>query len=236
MVNIMRSNRPVCFLHISKTAGSALKAAMKESFYDLSASDVVFEHEFRKELASGKKYGFYAAHIGFECAESIGADVVTVLREPVSRIVSLYNFWHNRVPADDPGGVFAKVSSMTPEDFLSTDIKEIIPDRDNCQTYQIAKSYNVGGRKSLASESDQVILEMAIDNLRKCKVVGLVEDLDSFSRKFYEHFGREIKIGKENVSKKTELEFFYTKKGGELLERCVGLDKKLYEVVKAELL
>ncbi|WP_444932176.1 hypothetical protein ACJJIF_10545 [Microbulbifer sp. SSSA002] len=225
---------PILFLHISKTAGSALKSAIFNAFPERKCSHLIFEDEVRREISGGLRSNIYAAHVGFDTAKRMNADVVTVLREPVSRLNSLFNFWHNRVPKKDPAGVFELVGSMEPRQFFQSKDGRILVGRNNCQTFQLALSHNKFGREKLSSFSDEDILDLALENLRKCKVVGFVERMGDFEKRFFQHFGREISVPKENVSKKTYKSFAFDHEVRPLLYESVYLDMQLYSSAAKE--
>ncbi|WP_226702103.1 sulfotransferase family 2 domain-containing protein [Microbulbifer elongatus] len=228
--------KPILFLHISKTAGSALKRAIFDAFSDKACSELIFEDEVRRELARGLSSHVYAAHVGFDTAKKMNADVVTVMRDPVSRINSLFNFWHNRVPKVDPAGVFEAVRGMSPQQFFQSNEGRILVGRENCQAYQLASSHNQYGRDRLAKFSDEDILDLALSNLGSCKVVGFVERMEDFERKFSSVFGRPIKVAKENVSKKSHANFIFSKDLRPLVYDSIYLDLELYSRAMREFL
>lgn len=223
-----RLENPLLFLHISKTAGSAVKSGLKKTFSDYSFSDVIFDQELRAERKQ-EKYDCYASHVGFDVAEMMNAEVITLLRDPIERIVSLYNFWHNRIPKKDPGGVFDLVGGMNPEQFFKSNDMRILQGRQNCQTFQLALSHTKQGRTDLESKTDKEILDMALENLEKCQLVGFVEHMDKFSEKFENIYGKSLNIPKVNVSQKTDVSFIYDSDIRPLVFESIYLDILLYQ-------
>ena len=85
------------FLHIPKTAGTAITDSLRaffpsdRVFPSYSENDVV---QFSKETLR-EQYDFVHAHAGANVAFSKASEpshVFTVLRDPTSRILSLYNY------------------------------------------------------------------------------------------------------------------------------------------------
>jgi len=223
------------FLHISKTAGSSLKKGLLEAFSEYDYCDEIFEIPLRKRKDLGN-FNFFATHSGFNTAELLNADVITVLRDPIDRITSLYNFWHNRTPKEDPAGVFSDVAKMTPQEFFSSKQMNIIVGRENCQAYQLAYSNNKFGRDYLKNLSEQEILELAMSNLRKSKLVGFVEHLDVFCEKFQKIYQRELVIPKINVSKVSHSNFIFDKELRSAMYDSIYLDQALYSMALKEFL
>lgn len=227
--------KPIMFLHISKTAGSSLKKALITTFNDYKYCDEIFELSLKKRKDLNE-FNLFATHSGFNTAELLNADVITVLRDPVDRITSLYNFWHNRTPKIDPSGVFSDVSKMTPKEFFLSKNMNILVGRKNCQTYQLAYSNNKFGRDYLDKLSDKEILELALSNLRKAKLVGFVEHLDKFTENFKKEYKRELVIPKINVSKVTKSDFIFDDEIRSLMYESVYLDQALYSQAIKEFL
>lgn len=108
--------------------------------------------------------------------------IVTVLRDPIQRWLSSYFF--NRFKRDDHVQVYDDI-----EPYLDTHF-------GISQGYELIKF--LGGANWEGDYISSIAINRAIENLKKFGIVGFLEDLDSFSRKFYDRFQVNLKIGKKN--------------------------------------
>lgn len=92
------------FLHLPKTAGTSLRAALARHF----RPEEVFRPEgladWGEALADPGRYRFWAGHMPFSLVALIPPPVfvVTLLRDPVERILSLYTFWRRHADPARP--------------------------------------------------------------------------------------------------------------------------------------
>ena len=82
----------IAHIHIPKTAGTAFRSAFTRHFKNNSR---IFPHyqESKYIGIDRNAYDFYSGHIGFDTAFNLDADLVTVLRDPLDRFISVYHFW-----------------------------------------------------------------------------------------------------------------------------------------------
>lgn len=172
-----RSDRCTIFLHVPKTGGVTLRRALKWKYpsrilYDetLTKSVDALDQVPLSERASARiifghlHYGVHE-HIPQQC------DYVTLLREPVARVVSSYHY----VRRDRRHWLHAELmrSSEPLEHFLRVD-----PSIDNHQTRMISGrgggEINARGTESLDSDA----LDEAKRNLERFLVVGVTERFD----------------------------------------------------------
>lgn len=201
------------FMHIPKCAGTSVRIALQNNFPWQSCSPLRFPYQLNaenQEHIDGKS--FFAAHWGFDEFEKQKCDViVTILRDPLDRLISLYNY-HNSLFSsyavqDVPKNIrLAHESSFL--DWLSLDESDVQIDIDNAITYQIA---GLRG-KELHGYKHSEVLNIARMNLSKC-VVGFMTMLDIFEKEINE-IGLEFKVhihnktkakSNQNVIKKNEL-------------------------------
>lgn len=153
--------KPFLFLHVPKTAGSTLSAVFKRNekpskflhtwaqpkYNDMARvaqKDTVFGH-FR-----------YGLHFYF----SRPCTYMTVLREPIDRVVSHY--YYHRQHKKDPGHAFAM--NHTFEEWI-----RLSPAGNNDQTR------SVSGIRSEFNITEKT-LDMATQHLRRMAIVGLTEN------------------------------------------------------------
>lgn len=90
----MTSGRALVFLHIPKTAGSTLRQVIRRHYPPEVICDVPPETWDEVSAARLSQIRVLMGHVPFGVHErlSVPADYVTLLREPVDRIVSLYYY------------------------------------------------------------------------------------------------------------------------------------------------
>lgn len=85
----------VCFVHVPKTAGSSLTAFFSEAYNGLRLPALTtLDYELYTQ-AQLKAYRFYSGHCYWRDYSRLPSDtrMFTVLRQPVARVVSLYQYW-----------------------------------------------------------------------------------------------------------------------------------------------
>jgi hypothetical protein len=97
--------RTFVFLHVQKTAGTSLQNMLVEAF---GGSNVYREHADVLHLHSPAelaRYSVFAGHFNYDSLAFIPRrklNVITLVREPKQRLLSLYSFWRAHEP-DAPG-------------------------------------------------------------------------------------------------------------------------------------
>ena len=175
------------FLHIGKTAGSTLHRILEEQYSDTGHFFTVggLENKDGKKFSTltrkeRDKIGVIRGHLNFGVHELIEkpAVYITMLRDPVDRIISTYYYLKR-----DKGHYLHDIcrsDGWTLEDFVFYKPTEIM----NGQTRVLAGvsdvySFFKMGRESVPlGKCDDEILETAKRNLKKFAVVGLMERFD----------------------------------------------------------
>jgi Sulfotransferase family len=103
-----KGTRKLFFLHNPKAGGSALRTLLASSYDAGQISPVFFNAPMnyrlnKKSLDSFRGYTFYAGHYGYHVYQVLGDghELVTNFRDPIARILSLYNYWRNNVAPSD---------------------------------------------------------------------------------------------------------------------------------------
>lgn len=202
-----RAGRLDCFLHIPKTAGTSLVAAL----HDLYGEDRSLRIDVPGDVAGHSKEEMTAAcdlihgHMGWSVAEPLATRMFTVLRDPIDRVLSLYNYWRSTELGTatifdgeriDPAVLLARELSF--DDFVRSDHRRIRNDILNGQSLQIAASNDDQGRAALAHLSNDALFDRVMDHLGRMDAVGRVEDLDGFAHRLRRDLGIALHIERHN--------------------------------------
>ncbi len=177
--------QPVTFLHFERTAGTTLATLLTEKFHPLQIAtaplpfDVIdtgglMDHVDDHKLVWG--------HYDLPSFRRLNARrrIITLLREPTSRILSLYHFWRSIHPSqletfDDSRVVQAQSLGLL--NFLQSDHAPIRDSIDNVYTRRLA-GLNGGGTPNdpLQQDPDRC-LASALIALEHLSFVGIVEHI-----------------------------------------------------------
>lgn len=243
MFGSREADRLLFFVHIPKTAGTSLVTALQAHFLPGRTCPREYTEALSRldPMELRQKYDFIPAHAGMDVAEPIATDLITVLRDPTDRVLSLYNYWRS-VPAEsavvyesgkvDPAVSLAK--SLSFQDFVLSDHPRILHDINNGQTFQIARSNNAIGRRALLEKTDAEILQIAKDNLHKMKAVGRTENLHAFSQQMLERLDMKLDIPFHNKTQKSFINRHKLSSDVETrLRELNEIDYALYDFVEA---
>jgi hypothetical protein len=186
----MPQERPLCFLHIPKTAGTSLTALLRIHWREdavMPQLQANFHANHPIWLIMARHYSAFGLgmHLDHERILSIAIKLkhlgqrpllLTVLRDPVERLKSRYREWRGTLPAayqHASGAVIEAIESakrLSFEDFILSDNAVIVSQCDNLQTRLLA-----GLNQSRALNTEAVI-EAARQNLSQYHIVGFTED------------------------------------------------------------
>lgn len=187
------------FLHLPKTAGTSLHAALARHF----RPEEVFRPEglaaWGEALADPGRYRFWTGHMPFSLVALIPPPVfvVTLLRDPVQRILSLYTFWRRHA---DPARPHLRVAMECDlEGFLTSAEPAVRNGTDNHMARLLHGRVPVAeadGWPTVAQPqdvprrlTDAEVLAGARRNLLRCGAVGLDTDVTGLYRRVCEAFG-----------------------------------------------
>lgn len=167
------------FLHIPKTAGTTLKTVLLRHYAPWRVHRFYPEggharllRDLRHRLDAGQRIDLILGHLGFGIHEDIDREVryLTVLREPVRRVLSLYR--HVRRTPDHP--LHGEVQGMSVYDFVNSGIDDSVA--NNQTRFLSGDKWNeeMGRARRPATE----LLSAALRNLDRIAVVGVSERLD----------------------------------------------------------
>ena len=118
---------------------------------------------------------------------------ITVLREPVSRFISnyIYNKLTNSLPIMAPNNLNS--------DNLIAEVDHILAHRRGWQMANVMSMCITGRFAKDAADAQKIQSEFA-DNLAAYKVVGFLDNLDSFSKQIKQLSNKQINIGNHNTT------------------------------------
>jgi hypothetical protein len=161
------------FLHLPKTAGTSFKSALLAEtlvsdfpgIHEVVRRVMAMDPKQRDKLRAVIAHQSYGLHTLFREAR-----YVTILREPIARLLSNYYFAKSRPELEIAGKIAA---GMTIEEFAA-DVYS-----DNTQVRRLMKYPDIS-REDLfsnlpAGQLTRANLDDAKDTLRRCAVVGLAE-------------------------------------------------------------
>lgn len=218
----------IVHMHIPKTAGTSVNSA----FFSLYEKDRIcaarYEPGFKRVDAAA--FDFFTGHIGFTCASGLDAHIVCLLRDPIDRFISVYYYWRQLYEKENRrewGPYTANALSL--DEFAERfDEPSLIEEFYNRITWQVASSFHVAERRRLVGLDRGALLERARGNLRKCAVVGRIEDIPGFVRDCRDVLGIGLEIGQENVTRKRPRSSQVSLDTRRKITRWVELDLELY--------
>lgn len=235
--------KPAVFLHIQKTAGTSLVHMARQQYGN---TDVSSHGDYMSAPMDRRR--FVSGHFGYHYAMSLPGDrySFTFLRDPIERVISLYNFSRNRDPEQYPMYKLAHENSF--HDFLK--ITGETPDREgepmlignyehvwNNMTWQLAYGWDAHiGRngKSVLDFEPTELIELAKQNLLKLDYFGLQETFNEDARHVAAALGmRTESIPRQNTSSKTVTLDSLDAPTAQLLSSLTELDRELYEFARS---
>ena len=234
-VPIIEQRKRIVHIHVPKTAGTSLRNALQAALTDKSR---LFPHYDEKQFANVdlSQYDVYSGHIGFDTAIKLDGALVSVLRDPVDRFLSVYYFWRQLAKSNVENSVNTRLASKYElSDFVTlTDVPSLIEEFQNRVTWQIASGFSLAHRVKMREHgmSDLAIFEKAKNNVPTFSVLGIQEDLVDLEKKISATLGLTIKIPRTNVTDgrmpRDKIPYSVLRK----IEEWVFLDIYLYNYVK----
>lgn len=185
----------VIFLHIPKTAGQSVHAALVNGFgRDAVCPARVNEHLRDYTIAELNRYQVFSGHMDWSLLDCVSGPryVFTILRDPMERLLSFYFYLRKQGEAMPPGQLELKTNqglkaacTLSPDEYFAgkTPLRGFI-DRhyDNFYTYYFAgRHFKAHGDLAPALArgrlSRERLLDMARDNLAQLDAVFTMDDM-----------------------------------------------------------
>lgn len=174
---------PIFFMHVPKCGGSSLATLLRRQFRPHDICPVPADGEWPTAVSANRSYALYCGHFSMDFLErwnGCGTKLL-MLRQPLARVVSLYDYWRSyrweyireNLPAHN-GPVLAK--SLAFSDFLRH--PQVAPN-----IYDAAAAQLLGRRAHLITEDPSAATREAITALQRFDWIGMAEDFaDSVAR------------------------------------------------------
>ena len=184
------SGPPVTFLHLEKTAGMSIVAALAAQFHPLQI-DADLRRAFPPHvlcplppflLARVRRCALVWGHYDLPSIRRLGPGrfTFTLLRDPEARIVSLYRYWRGQAALDlGWNGMNAPVLAaqrLSLAEFLATDDPVIRDYIDNFYVRRLTGQYASLNAVDPLAADPQYWLDQALAALDTLDFVGLTED------------------------------------------------------------
>jgi hypothetical protein len=174
---------PIFFMHVPKCGGSTLATLLRRHFRPAEICPVPADGAWPAEAAPGLRYALYCGHFSMDFIDrwhGRGTKLL-MLRHPLARVVSLYDYWRSyrweyireNLPAHN-GPVLAK--SLAFSDFLDHP-------HATANIYNACAAQLLGRRAHLITEDPPAATREAIAALQRFDWIGTAEDFsDSVAR------------------------------------------------------
>lgn len=207
----MKSDITIIHAHIFKNAGSTIDWILEknfgQSFHDNREDQRMrSEHDYLAKILRDNDFKAISSHsmpLPIKPIEGHILNIIVMLRHPLLRIRSVYDFEHKQ-KADTLGAIHAKKYSFS--EYVAWRMKpEVPPTIRNIQTRYLTHN-SVPRVESMGAEH----LESAIDFIKKNPLIGIVEDFDQsmviFHNELKSHFPKiSFSYKKQNVTQTKQL-------------------------------
>ncbi|MFA9556940.1 sulfotransferase family 2 domain-containing protein [Evansella sp. AB-rgal1] len=221
----MNKNQILVHLHMPKTGGTSLKNIIKKNIDPHRNLDVYVEHEKRERIMRtihSNQFDCIQGHFPYGIHKYIPCPFtyITMLRDPIDRIVSEYYFIKNNKKHE----LHHVVQHLSLEEYQNQ------PQNRNLQTRLIS-----GHMSDPLTIAD---VNKAKENIEKhFSVVGITEMFDESLLLMEKKFGwKNVKNRKQNATKKRPALTSLSPKTLTLIKRNNNLDNILYQFAKRDLL
>lgn len=216
-LNIVDLDSPrIVFLHTPKTGGTSLHSMLKMNFKEQEIFPDRYDALLNVSLHNLLTYKYFSGHFDFLAAASIPGNtkLVTMLREPISRILSHYYFYRAHVNKSHPNSHVMLANNLSLKEFFSH------PDIINSLSFNNAYASNflgLGrlhswqqaqrssaltglalGKQEFSSETNDflnqnvsVLSKIALKNLEKMDSIGILENMDLSVQNIFKSVGFE---------------------------------------------
>lgn len=222
-------------LHIPKTAGTSLRESIQLAHPELNVAQVI--EPITEPLPEDTDV--MSGHISYEDASAFGDQIVTVLRHPVDRFVSIYFFWRELYAK---GIETTRKASMAHHLSLlefakAMDEIELCSELFNRMSWQLHSNYRVMKRfkqRCKGVTTTQDLIDGALANLRRFPVVGFQDRYGDFVTQLNDTFDLNIENRKINVTSQRSTMDDLTRAELSAILNWLEADMEVYRIARAE--
>jgi hypothetical protein len=142
---------------------------------------------------TGHSREFVHGQIGYVTARVLGGDLVTILRDPVERIIALHRHWRDlyELGLDRTRGKHLAWKYPLEEFLTIRDDPDVTEACVNSATWQLARGSSAAFRRQARDQAtdDDALLAEAVTNLDNFAVIGTCEQLDHFADAVRRRYG-----------------------------------------------
>jgi len=241
----LKKDEILYFLHIQKTAGTTLLSTLRNNFdYDSILYPRGWRDLFEKMPENFSHYRLVTGHFGYSMSIMLPRKpiFITMLRDPVDRVISDYGFFLDRERAQKDGQL--KKASLedlinnpdTRWNFTNIQTRHIGLDRDELSLRNLLMRNSFGlisrwiNYRLPDDPPDDRLLEIAMKRLSEFAFVGLVERFEESLFLLCYTFGwRPVRnVTKKNVTSNKIRRDQLSKTVLESISECNRLDRELY--------
>ena len=220
----MQNDRGLIFIHIPKTAGSTLRPIMDRNYprpliHKLDFLPRDLDAFLRLPQQTRSRIRVLQGHFPFGLHEhlSVPADYLTILRDPVNRIISMYYWIHG----NEEHVLNTLVRSMSLKDFADSG-------------FEITSNHQTGLISGLPANGDSRALAVAQKNLQsEITAFGLNERFDESLLLFKKQLGwKHVFYSRRNVTKSRPRRSEVPASVLKVIQKHNSLDLELYEFAR----
>ncbi len=220
---------PALFLHIQKTAGTALVSYARQFYGTNLTSHGEYWEKNPEQLCD---VGFISGHMGYHFARQLmpGRLTFTFLRDPAERILSMYYFCANQDPSEFE--IYQKAHEMELPVFLKAGLNDPCVRMHiwNNQVWQLAHGYTHLDSRTVDDFGETELMILAEEHLGQFSHVGFTETFDTDAATILKalRLPRPRRLPKVNVSPERPRVTEQSQEIKRLLDELTRLDRALY--------
>jgi hypothetical protein len=196
----------IAFIHVPKTAGSFFTKNLKMNYTENEICPNKFIGDFSCFYENPPlNYCLYTGHMGFAHTKKLNANVITFLRNPIDRLISLYFFFQETFDPNAFSKAIAMLANGDSELFACKEKNNEIIHSQNSVTWHLAFDPTIETRINMRDLSEDDLYNEAVINLNACSFIGIVEFMNLSINVFYKKFPQytnKFTLQKENVTAK----------------------------------
>ena len=195
-------DRNFVFIHVPKAGGTSVTEILFALMDDVYPREKLLNYPLFSDIEPPTKYSLFISHFGYSFYRGSGGYCMSVMRDPVERVLSLFSYWKNPGKGMPPGDPLPE--GMTLDEFLSSDRQDIWTNIRNAQTWQIAFGLDVKTRHRFERIQWYELFDIARANIDRMHVVGVIESPEHFLAQLEELFPDKPKMKLERFNPSTD--------------------------------